>query len=111
MRIVGFDPFVSNEQGRHVGVGLFPFEEVLRQADFLTLHVPLTDATRRLIGADELGKMKQGSFLVNCARGGLVDEEALHQSLQAGDLAGRRSTSSRKSPLVRIRCSSSQTSS
>ena len=88
MRIVGFDPFVSNEQGRHVGVGLFPFEEVLRQADFLTLHVPLTDATRRLIGADELGKMKQGSFLVNCARGGLVDEEALHQSLQAGDLAG-----------------------
>ncbi len=88
MRIVGFDPFISNEQARHVGVALLPFDEVLREADFLTLHVPLTDTTTHLIGAGEIGKMKRGAFLVNCARGGLVDEEALHRGLLSGDLGG-----------------------
>ena len=112
MNIVGFDPFISNEQARHLGVGLLPFDEVLGQADFLTLHVPLTDTTRNLVGAAEIGRMRPGSYLVNCARGGLVDEAALHASLEAGHLAGApRSTCSPRNRPAETRCSSSGTSS
>ena len=88
MRIIGFDPFISNEQANHIGVELHGFDEVVRESDFLTLHVPLADGTHHLIGTEQLAAMKQGSFLVNCARGGLIDEDALDRSLEAAHLAG-----------------------
>ena len=88
MRTIGYDPFVSNEQAGHIGVELLGINDVLRDSDFVTLHLPLTDRTRNLIGAGELASMKQGSFVINCARGGLIDESALHESLENGHLAG-----------------------
>jgi D-3-phosphoglycerate dehydrogenase / 2-oxoglutarate reductase len=69
-------------------IRLAPFTEVLEQADFLCLHVPLQDSTRHLIGAEALARMKPGAFLVNLARGGVVDEEALRAALLSGRLAG-----------------------
>jgi phosphoglycerate dehydrogenase-like enzyme len=65
-----------------------PFDEVLRRADFVSVHVPLQDSTRHLIGAAALGRMKRGAFLVNLARGGVVDERALLHALETGHLAG-----------------------
>lgn len=67
------------------GMALAPFERVVAEADFLTLHVPLTPSTRYIVGSDVLARMKPGSFLVNMARGGVVDEAALHAALVRGD--------------------------
>jgi len=83
MRTLAYDPFVTGGD-----VPLAPLDEVIAAADFLTLHVPLTKETRGLIGRRELAAMKAGAFLINCARGGLVDEAALHEALVSGHLAG-----------------------
>jgi D-3-phosphoglycerate dehydrogenase len=88
MRVVACDPYVAEERAHRLGVDLAPWAEVLRDADVLTLHVPLGSATRALLGRDELGAMKRGALLVNCARGGLVDEQALLAALEEGRLAG-----------------------
>lgn len=85
MRPIAHDPFVAEAPG---GVRLAPLAEVLAEADFLTVHTPLTRETRGLIGARELASMKRGAYLINCARGGLVDEEALARALRSGHLAG-----------------------
>jgi len=88
MRVVGYDPFVSRERFRELGVERADtLEEVLAVSDFLTLHLPLTEETRGLIGAAALARMKEGARLVNTARGGLVDEEALIQALRSGRIA------------------------
>lgn len=79
-----FDPNVMAADGLH----RLPFEHVLQEADVLTLHVPLTPQTRHMIGAAQLARMKRGAYLVNAARGGLVDEAALVSSLESGHLAG-----------------------
>jgi len=88
MRIIAHDPFVSQDYARNLEVDLVSLEQLLREADFITLHVPLTSATRRLIGAKELAKLKPTARIINCARGGLIDEEALVKALKAGKLAG-----------------------
>jgi D-3-phosphoglycerate dehydrogenase / 2-oxoglutarate reductase len=91
MRVIACDPFVSTKQGQQVGVTLHCKEEVLQRADFVTLHATLTNdesGTRRLLGARELYLFKPGAFLVNCARGSLIDEEALLAALNEGRLAG-----------------------
>ena len=88
MRIIGYDPYISNEQAGHVGVEMHSLDDVVRGADFVSLHIPLTDDTRHVINAGRMAAMKQGSFVINCARGGLIDEAALYQSLEAGHLAG-----------------------
>ena len=88
MDILGHDPFVTDEAAAQRGVRLAPLAELLAQADVLTLHVPLTHATRGLIGADELACMKPTALLVNAARGGLVDEAALADALRAGRIGG-----------------------
>jgi D-3-phosphoglycerate dehydrogenase / 2-oxoglutarate reductase len=88
MRVVAFDPFVAPEQLRDSGIELLPLEEVCAQADFITVHAPLTPETRGIIGARELSLMKQGVRIVNCARGGLVDEGALAEAIRAGGVAG-----------------------
>src|SRR5579884_4003634 len=88
MRVLAYDPYVAEERARRLGVELGPWDAVLRHSDVLTLHVPLGPDTRALIGATELAAMKPGALLVNCARGGLVDEAALLDALDRGHVAG-----------------------
>ena len=88
MRVLAYDPFVTAERAAELGVEVAPLEAVLAQADFLTLHVPLNDKTRNLIGAEAIAKMKPAARIVNVSRGGVVDEAALCAALQAGKLAG-----------------------
>ncbi len=88
MTCVGCDPFVDAAAARAIGVEPLPLEALLPRAQILTLHLPLTDGTRGLIGAAELAKLPRGAIVVNAARGGLVDEPALHAALVSGALAG-----------------------
>jgi D-3-phosphoglycerate dehydrogenase len=88
MQIVAYDPFIAPEQARDLEIELAPLEEVYARADFLTVHTPLTAETRGLIGREVLSKMKHGARLINCARGGLVDEDALYEALTNGSIAG-----------------------
>ncbi|WP_276356253.1 phosphoglycerate dehydrogenase [Cohnella caldifontis] len=88
MSILAFDPYPDQRFAEEYGVSFVTLEELLRQSDYITLHMPLTETTRHLIGAAELGVMKRGSFLVNASRGGLVDESALYGALKEGRLAG-----------------------
>jgi len=88
MQVVAYDPFISPEGAVQLGVELVSLEDLWRRADVISLHVPLTDKTRNLVNAESLAKMKKGALLVNCARGGLVDEKALAASLAAGHLGG-----------------------
>lgn len=88
MRVIAFDPFVPEERGRTLGVELLPLPEVLAQADFLSAHTTLTQGTRGLVGAEELATMKPNARIVNTARGGIIEEEALLAAVQAGRIAG-----------------------
>jgi D-3-phosphoglycerate dehydrogenase len=87
MRIVAYDPFTSAEQARELGIETAALEEVFKNADFLTIHTPVTDETRGIVGRDAFAKMKKGVRLVNCARGGLVDEAALLDAIENGTVA------------------------
>jgi len=88
MRVVGFDPYMSRERAEELGIEMSELDDVLTQADFITVHVPLTSATRGLIGERELALMKPTARLINCARGGVVDEDALNKALEEGSVAG-----------------------
>jgi D-3-phosphoglycerate dehydrogenase len=88
MRVIAFDPYVAPEHAGKLGVTMLSMEEVLQQADFVTLHTSLTSSTRGLIGAHELNLLKPGARLINCARGDLIDEEALLNALNENRLAG-----------------------
>jgi D-3-phosphoglycerate dehydrogenase / 2-oxoglutarate reductase len=89
MRVIAFDPYVSSERAKEIGVDAMPsLEALLVQADFVSIHLPRTPETEGLIGAHELGLMKRGARLINTARGGIVDEEALAKALADGHLAG-----------------------
>jgi len=88
MKVIAFDPFLSPERAQDLGVEKVSLDELLQRADFITLHTPLTDKTRNVIDARSLATMKKGVRIVNCARGGLVDEQALRAALDAGHVAG-----------------------
>jgi len=88
MRLIGYDPFVSPDYARNLGVELVSLEQLLKDSDFITLHLPLTSQTKRLIGAKELNRVKPTVRIINCARGGLIDEEALLKAIEAGKVAG-----------------------
>ena len=88
MTIIAHDAVVSDARAEAMGAKLLPLDELLERADFLTLHTPLTPQTQGLIGAPELARMKRGARIVNCARGGLVDEAALLTALESGHIAG-----------------------
>ena len=88
MRIIAYDPYLSDERADTLGLVLAPLERVVAEADVLSLHVPFTEATENLIDADALGRMKPGAFLINAARGGVVDEDALIDALREGRLGG-----------------------
>jgi len=88
MKVVAFDPFVVADSARDLEIDLQPMEEVLARADFLTVHTPLTAETRSIVGASAFAKMKAGVRIINCARGGLIDEAALYQAIKSGKVAG-----------------------
>ncbi|MDJ0684719.1 MAG: phosphoglycerate dehydrogenase [Alphaproteobacteria bacterium] len=88
MRVVAYDPFLSDERAGEMGVEKVTLDALLARADFITVHTPLTDQTRNLLNADAMAKMKDGVRIVNCARGGIVDEAALLAALESGKVAG-----------------------
>ena len=88
MRVVVFDPYLSNERAGELGVEMVSLDDLLSRADVVTLHVPLTGETRHVLDADALAKMRPGTRIVNCARGGLIDEAALKSAIESGHIAG-----------------------
>jgi D-3-phosphoglycerate dehydrogenase len=88
MKIVAHDPFISPEEARDLEIESVSLDEVFSRADFLTVHTPLTSETRGIIGAPAFEKMKKGVRIINCARGGLVDEAALFEAIKSGTVAG-----------------------
>ncbi|WP_417525873.1 phosphoglycerate dehydrogenase [Marinovum sp.] len=88
MKVVAYDPYLSQDKADKMGVEKVELDELLKRADFITLHVPLTDGTRNILSKENLAKTKKGVRIINCARGGLVDEEALAEALKSGHVAG-----------------------
>lgn len=88
MKVVGYDPFVEESILRDKGIVVMNFEGLLRQSDFISLHLPLTEQTYHMIGEKEFEIMKEGVRIINCARGGIVDEEALYKYLKKGKVKG-----------------------
>jgi D-3-phosphoglycerate dehydrogenase len=88
MKVIAYDPFLSPERAQQLGVEKVELDDLFKRADFITLHTPLIDATRNIINAEAIAKMKDGVRIINCARGGLVDEQALYDALKSGKVAG-----------------------
>jgi len=88
MKVAAYDPFLSPERAVELGVDKVELDELLARADFITLHTPLTDQTRGILSREALSKTKKGVRIVNCARGGLIDEAALKEALDSGHVAG-----------------------
>jgi len=88
MKVVAYDPYLSPERAVELGVDKVELDELLARADFITLHTPLTDQTRGILSRDALAKTRKGVRIVNCARGGLIDEAALKDALESGHVAG-----------------------
>jgi D-3-phosphoglycerate dehydrogenase len=88
MKVIAYDPFLSEKRAMEIGAEKVELDGLLARADFVTLHAPLTDRTRNILSRDAIFRMKKGARLINCARGGLVDEKALHEALTTGHLAG-----------------------
>ncbi|MFZ1661054.1 MAG: phosphoglycerate dehydrogenase [Paracoccaceae bacterium] len=88
MKVIAFDPFLSDERAKSLGVTKVELDDLLKRADFITLHVPLTDKTKNILSREALAKTKKGVRIINCARGGLIDEDALYDALTSGHVAG-----------------------
>ncbi len=88
MKVIAFDPFLSPERAVDLGIEKVELDELFRRSDFITLHTPLTEKTRNVIDGKAIAKMKNGVRIINCARGGLVDEAALRAALDSGKVAG-----------------------
>jgi D-3-phosphoglycerate dehydrogenase len=88
MKVVAYDPFLTPDRALELGIEKVELDDLLKRADFITLHTPLTDSTRNILSAENLAKTKKGVRIVNCARGGLVDEAALKAGLDSGHIAG-----------------------
>lgn len=88
MKVVAYDPFLTEDRAKKMGVTPATIDELVRQADFITVHTPLTKETKYIIGSKEFAKMKDGVRIINCARGGIIEEKALLEALQSGKVAG-----------------------
>jgi D-3-phosphoglycerate dehydrogenase / 2-oxoglutarate reductase len=88
MRVIAYDPFLTEERALDLGVEKVELDELLARADFITLHTPLTDQTRNILSAENLARTKRGARIINCARGGLIDEAALKAGLDSGHIGG-----------------------
>ncbi len=88
MKVIAFDPFLTPERAVELGVEKVELDDLLARADFISLHTPLIDGTRNILNAEAFNKMKPGMRIINCARGGLIDEAALRQALESGGVKG-----------------------
>ncbi|MEW6424690.1 MAG: phosphoglycerate dehydrogenase [Bacillota bacterium] len=88
MRVIACDPYITEENAESLGIALLSLPEIYRQADFITIHVPKTKDTYHLINDEAFALMKEGVRIINCARGGIVDEAALYRAMQTGKVAG-----------------------
>lgn len=88
MKVIAFDPFLSPERALELGIEKVELDDLLKRADFITLHTPLTDQTRNILSREALARTKNGVRIINCARGGLIDEAALKDALDSGQVAG-----------------------
>lgn len=88
MHVIAFDPVVSSDRANQLGAESVTLEELITRSDIITIHVPLTDGTRNLFDAENIAKMKQGAFIINASRGGIVNEDALLEALESGHLGG-----------------------
>jgi D-3-phosphoglycerate dehydrogenase len=110
MEVLAFDPYFAREAARELGIEMTALDEVFSRADFITLHTPLTDETRGIINAAALDKMKPGVRIINCARGGLIDEQALADAIASGRVAGaaldvfEQEPVSQDNPLLALDC-------
>ncbi|MCL0066590.1 phosphoglycerate dehydrogenase [Thermodesulfovibrionales bacterium] len=100
MNVIAYDPFLSKDKAKAMGVEKLDFIEVIRRADFVTIHAPLTNETRNLIKRESLKEMKTGVFIINCARGGIVNEKDLYDALKSGKVAGAAMDVFEKEPPV-----------
>ena len=100
MRVVAHDPFVSKEYAANLKVDMLPLDHLLKAADIISLHVPLTATTRNLIGSKQLEKLKTTARIINCARGGLVDEAAIVRAVKTGGIAGAAFDVFEKEPIT-----------
>jgi D-3-phosphoglycerate dehydrogenase len=100
MRVVAHDPFVSKDYAGNLKVDLLSLDQLLREADFISLHVPLTATTKNLIGSKELEKLKSTARIINCARGGLIDEAAIVKAVRTGRIAGAAFDVFEKEPIT-----------
>lgn len=88
MKVIAYDPFLSEDKADSMNVRKVELDELLAEADFITLHTPLNDSTRNILGKENISKLKKGVRIVNCARGGLIDETALKEAIESGHVAG-----------------------
>ena len=88
MRVIAYDPYLSPERAEDLGVEKVELDDLLARADFITLHVPMTPETKNILSAEAIAKTKKGVRIINCARGGLIDEKALKAALDSGQVAG-----------------------
>ncbi len=88
MKVIAADPYLSAEKADEMNIRKVELDELLAEADFITLHTPLNDSTRNILGKENLAKLKKGARIVNCARGGLIDEHALKEAIESGHVAG-----------------------
>jgi D-3-phosphoglycerate dehydrogenase len=88
LRVIAYDPYITPGKDRSIGVTLVDFEDILHESDIISLHVPLTKETWHMLGRNEFAKMKHGIFIINTARGAIVDSSALCEALKSGKVAG-----------------------
>lgn len=99
MKVIAYDPFLSEEQAKKIGVEIVDFDKLIKKADYITVHTPLTGETRHILGEKEFKKVKKGVKVINCARGGIVDEAALIKAISSGAVSGAAFDVFEKEPL------------
>ena len=100
MKVIGYDPFLTREVAEKKGFELVSFDDLLSRSDFITVHTPLTDETRNLINKEAIQKMKDGVILINCARGGIINEKDLYDAIKKGKVAGAALDVFEKEPAI-----------
>ena len=88
MRVLSYDPYLSNEKAKELGIELVDMKTLLKESDYITVHTPLTDDTKHMISDKEFNLVKKGARVINCARGGIIDEDALARAITSGKVAG-----------------------
>lgn len=101
MKVLTYDPFISDHYAKSLGVELVELDEIYAKADFITLHLPFNKDTKNLLNTEAFGKMKTGVWIINCARGGVIDEQALADAVKSGKVAGAAIDVFSKEPVAK----------